>query len=69
MEPLSSLWLYIYVYLGTGGYLINFLNVLLVALPAAKTTSYPTNRTPEKPFAVGFKELLGCKLLYVAVLV
>jgi len=38
-----------YIYLGTGGYLINFLNVLPVALPAAKATSYPTNRTLEKP--------------------
>ncbi len=39
--------LVIYIHLGTGGYLISFLNVLLVALPAAKTTSYPTNRTLE----------------------
>jgi len=42
--------LFIYIYLGTGGYLITFLNVLPVASPAAKTTSYPTNRTSEKPW-------------------
>jgi len=34
---------------GNCGYLINFLNVLPVALPDAKTTSYPTNRMSEKP--------------------
>lgn len=33
---------------GTGDYLISFLNVLPVALPATKTTSYPTKRTSEK---------------------
>ena len=32
--------------------MINFLNVLLVALPVAKTTSYPTNRMSEKPWDV-----------------
>ena len=45
VEPLSSLRLHIC--LGVGGYLINFLNVLLVALPTAKTTSYPTNKRRE----------------------
>jgi len=33
--------LFSYIYLGTGDYLINFLNALLVALRAAKTMSNP----------------------------
>ena len=41
-----------YIYLGTGGYLINFLNVLPVASPAAKGTFNPTNRTFKTPFEV-----------------
>jgi len=46
MEPLSSLWFHICM--GTGAYLISSLDVLPVALPAAKTTSCLTNRTLEK---------------------
>ena len=34
---------------GGSGYLSSFLSVLPVALPVAKTTSYSTNRTSEKP--------------------
>jgi len=56
VEPLSF---FGYIYLGTGGYLINFLNVLPVSLPAAKATPCPINRTSEKPWRSGLRMIVG----------
>ncbi len=63
MGLLFSLWLYIY--LGTGGYLINFLNVLLVALPAATSLLAMPEATRAGQNQIAYREdasLLGVLL-------
>jgi len=51
VEPLSSRWLYI----SGNWWAISFPDVQPVTLPAAKTTSYLTNRASEKPKGIDIK--------------